>query len=158
MPVRHGAEAHEHEPTTHTDRRLGARLSTWASRSWPSASRGYGPTDEPPADRVLCIGALGANVRICRDSGALKAKRKRRSGPLLDLGDQFSAEVAAVDDTARFGRQYRGLGAGAGGARRCEARGKLAGPERDITISHLDGEPSVGDQEELAGYRCAGAS
>jgi hypothetical protein len=29
-------------------RRVGARLSTWASRNWLPASRGHGPTDEPP--------------------------------------------------------------------------------------------------------------
>src|ERR1700745_3323111 len=52
------------------ERRGGERLSTRASRSWPpGSSRGYGPTDERPTDRIfiyLCIGFLGANVRICR--------------------------------------------------------------------------------------------
>jgi hypothetical protein len=83
----------------------------------------------------------------------------RRSGPLLDLGDQWSAEVTGAGDTTRFGRQDRGLGAGAravlDAARRDE---KLTGPERDITVSHLDGDLSADDQEELAGYRSAGAS
>ena len=33
--------------------RVGARLSTRASRSWPPGSRGYGPTDERPTDRIF---------------------------------------------------------------------------------------------------------
>ena len=84
--------------------------------------------------------------------GALKAKRK---------GGQANSSTSAIsspptspvfDDTTRFERQYRGLGVGAravlDAARRDE---KLAGPEHDITVSDLGGEPSVGDQEELAG-------
>jgi hypothetical protein len=35
------------------ERRVGARLSTRASRSWPPGSRGYGPTDERPTDRIF---------------------------------------------------------------------------------------------------------
>ena len=34
-------------------RRVGERLSTRASRSWPPGSRGYGPTDERPTDRIF---------------------------------------------------------------------------------------------------------
>ena len=49
-----------------TERRLRARLSTWASRSCPPASRGYGQRTSHPPTVYLCIGALGANVRICR--------------------------------------------------------------------------------------------
>jgi hypothetical protein len=55
-------------------RRVGARLSTRAPRSWLPGSRGYGPADERPADRIFqpvaqtpCrgqIGDLGTQVRV----------------------------------------------------------------------------------------------
>ena len=65
--------------------------------------------------------------------------------------------VTAADEilgTHRFGRQYRGLGAGARAVLDAARRdGKLTGPERDITVSHLDGDLSADDREELGGYR-----
>ena len=93
----------------------------------------------------LCIvAALEVNVLLCRDSGALKAMRK---------GGQAHSSTSAISGLprspvlatpTRFGRQYRGLGAGAravlDAARRDE---KLTGPERDIAVSHLDGDLSA---------------
>jgi hypothetical protein len=80
------------------------------------------------------------------------APRRVVSGEFLDLGGQFSADIAGVDHVARFEQKYCGLGVGAWAvldtARHDE---KLARPEHDITISQLDGELSVKDQEELIG-------
>ena len=75
--------------------------------------------------------------------------------PPTAAGDRcVRSSVTGAGDTTRFGRQYRGLGAGAravlDAARRDE---KLTGPERDITVSHLDGDLSADEREELAGYR-----
>jgi hypothetical protein len=61
-----------------TERRVGERLSTRASRSWPPGSRGYGPTDERPTTVYLCIGALGANVRFCRRQGRPQCSASKR--------------------------------------------------------------------------------
>jgi hypothetical protein len=52
-PFGFGRDGQPADPGVAPDRRVGARLSTWASRSWLAASRGYGPTDEPPTDRIF---------------------------------------------------------------------------------------------------------
>jgi len=86
--------------------------------------------------------------------GRALGQAERRPGPLLDLGDQWSAEVTGAGGTTRFGRLYRGLGAGVRAVLDAARRGeKLAGPERGITVWHLDGERSADEREEPAGYR-----
>jgi hypothetical protein len=69
-PNRSGSKAVSADSSTRAERGECARLSAWDSRSWPPGSRGYGPTDERPPTVYSCIGPLGANVRICRESGA----------------------------------------------------------------------------------------
>ena len=79
-----------------------------------------------------------------------------RSGPLLDLGDQWSAEVTGLatppgsDGGVVVSAPVRGPVLDA--ARRDE---KLTGPEPDRTVWHLDGDLSADDGEELAGYVAA---
>ena len=70
----------------------------------------------------------------------------------LDLGGQFPPSIASVDHAAGFEQEHCGLGVGARAM--LDAAGhdeKLVRPEYDITISQLDGELSVEDQEELIG-------
>ena len=52
-PVRAWHEWPPRRPVRRPYRRVGARLSTWASCSWLAASRGYRSADEPPTDRIF---------------------------------------------------------------------------------------------------------
>ncbi len=74
----------------------------------------------------------------------------RRSGEFLDLGSQFPASIASVDDRARLEQKHCGFGIGAravlDAARDDE---ELLRCEHHIAISHLKGKPPVQDQEEL---------
>ena len=76
--------------------------------------------------------------------GRVYGEVQRQSGEFLDVGGEFSAGIASIDDAARFEQEHRSLGVGArsvlDAARHDE---KLARSEHDITISHLDGELSV---------------
>src|SRR5262249_18343169 len=51
--------------------RVGARLSTRASRSWPPASPGYGSKDEPPTDRYIYASALSGRMSASAASRSL---------------------------------------------------------------------------------------
>jgi hypothetical protein len=92
------------------------------------------------------------NVRTCHDSGALKAKRK---------GGQANSSTSAISSpptspvlTTPPGSNGSIVVSASAREQCLMPRGrdeKLAGPEHDITVSDLGGEPSVGDQEELAG-------
>ena len=77
---------------------------------------------------------------------------RRHSEEFLDLGSEFSASIAGVDDRAGLEQQHRGFGIGPWTV--LDAAGddeELPRPEHHIAVSHLDGEPSVEDQEELIG-------
>jgi hypothetical protein len=76
----------------------------------------------------------------------------RQSGEFLDLGSQFSASIAGVDDRAGLEQQHSGFGIGLRTV--LDAAGddeELPRREDYVAVSHLDGELSVEDQEELVG-------
>jgi hypothetical protein len=76
----------------------------------------------------------------------------KRSDEFLDLGSQFSASIAGVDDRARLQQQHRGFGIGPRTV--LDATGndeELPRPQHHIAVSHLNGEPPVEDHEELIG-------
>ena len=70
----------------------------------------------------------------------------------LDFGGQFSARIAGVDDRARLEQQHRCFGIGPRTV--LDAAGndeQFPWPQHHITVSQLNGEPSVEDQEEFIG-------
>jgi hypothetical protein len=77
----------------------------------------------------------------------------------LDLGGQFSADIASIDDSIRFEREYYSLDVSApvvlDAARHDEKAGRS---EHDIMISHPDGddESSVETKKSssVSAYRC----
>ena len=78
--------------------------------------------------------------------------KHRQSGEFLDLGSQFSAGIAGVDDLAGLEQQYHGFGIGLRTV--LDAAGddeELPRREDHVAVSHLNGELSVEDQEELVG-------
>jgi hypothetical protein len=77
---------------------------------------------------------------------------RRHSEEFLDLGSEFSASIAGVDDRARLEQKHRGFGIGLRTV--LDTAGddeELPRPEHHIAVSQLNGELSVEDQEELVG-------
>src|SRR5215510_15374689 len=75
---------------------------------------------------------------------------RRQSGEFFDLGSEFSASIASVDDCAGLEQEHRCFGIGARTV--LDAAGddeELSRPEHHIAASHLNGQLSVQDQEEL---------
>lgn len=90
------------------------------------------------------------DIRFCRGRGL--EREQRESGEFPDLGGQLSAGIAGVDDPARLEKEYRSLDVGSGAVLGAAGHDKeLAWREHDAAVSHLDGELSVEDQEELVG-------
>jgi len=90
------------------------------------------------------------NIRCCR--GPDHWPRHRQSGELFDLGSQFPASIANVDDCAGLEQHHRCFGIGARTV--LDAAGddeELSRRECHIAVSHLNGELSVEDEEELVG-------
>ena len=79
----------------------------------------------------------------------------RQSGKFLDLGSQFSAGIAGVDDRAGLEQQHRGFGIGLRTV--LDAAGddeELPRPEHHSAVSHLNGELSVEDQKNSSVSAC----
>jgi hypothetical protein len=78
--------------------------------------------------------------RYCRDSGAWMAKREGSQVSFLDLGGQFPADIAGVDDSTGFEQGYHGLGVGTRAVLDAARHEKAALSEHGIMISHPDGD------------------
>jgi hypothetical protein len=89
---------------------------------------------------------LTTNVRAVSCRGSDYRPVHGQSGEFLDLGSQFSASIAGVDDRAGLEQQHRGFGIGLRTV--LDAAGddeELPRREHHVAVSHLDGELSIED-------------
>src|SRR5215510_4495667 len=104
--------------------------SNWPSRQTGGSMRDYPADSCPPA----------------------WPHRHRQSGELFDLGSQFPASIASVDDCT--GLEQKRCCFDIGARTVLDAAGddeELSRREHHIAVSHLNGELSVEDEEELVG-------